>query len=100
MFDQCVPADFPLDDLLRNATLLPAIAFMGTKFKLIHRSKRDPNFPSDHLSILCTTQIRFQAVGFYAIRVVLMLLAMVMMLLNRLYLENINILETKLEVRY
>jgi hypothetical protein len=76
---RCVPADYSLDDLLRNATLLPAIAFM------------------DHLSILCTTQIRFQAVGFYAIRVALMLLAMVMMLLNRLYLENINILETKLE---
>jgi len=52
----------------------------------------------DHLSILCTTQIRFEAVGFYAIRVALMLLAMTMMLLNRLYLENINIMETKLEV--
>lgn len=56
------------------------------------------NRAPDHLSILCTTQIRFQAVGFYTIRVALMLLAMVMMLLNRLYLENINILETKLEV--
>jgi hypothetical protein len=106
-----VRADYPLDFLVVNDSLSipfdlmstehlsllpsllfsihPSIAFILTDFIL---------FFTGYIELVCSTETRYRVIGSYALRVVLLLVALIAMLVNRIYLEHIGLLEGLIRV--